>query len=101
MSIPLFPKCLPRFTDPNWFDVDQPCADEDEISQLEKEHQDWIEAITLTNSDSIPIGKTNSEAIEDDEDEDDEDDNDDDDDSDSHDDDEEEEIEIDPERIHS
>lgn len=42
MSLPLFPKCLPKLTDRAWFDVDHPCDHEDEISQLEREHQDWV-----------------------------------------------------------
>lgn len=31
----------------SWFDVDQPCDDEDEVSQLETEHQHWVNIITL------------------------------------------------------
>ncbi|KAF7265761.1 anaphase-promoting complex subunit 15-like [Rhynchophorus ferrugineus] len=94
MSLPLFPKCLPKLTDRAWFDVDHPCDHEDEISQLEREHQDWVENILRTN-DQPPIGKTSSEAAGDDEDEEEEDnDDDDDDDSETHDDEEEDEIEM-------
>lgn len=95
MSLPLFPKCLPKLTDRSWFDVDHPCDHEDEVAQLEKEHQDWIESILKTNSDLPPIGKNSAENVGDDEDEEEEDnDDDDDDDSETHDDEEEDEIEM-------
>lgn len=42
MSIPLFPNLKPRLMHSSWFDVDQPCDDEDEVSQLEREHQNWV-----------------------------------------------------------
>lgn len=63
----------------SWFDVDQPCDDEDEVSQMEREHQNWVrnipysfkifsyvlifqlQVITQRNSDLTPIGKTASE----------------------------------------
>lgn len=47
MSLPLFPKCLPKMTDRAWFDVDHPCAHEDEVTQLEKEHLEWVIIIYL------------------------------------------------------
>lgn len=42
MSLPLFPNLKPRLMHSSWFDVDQPCDDEDEVSQLEREHQNWV-----------------------------------------------------------
>ncbi|XP_018580104.1 anaphase-promoting complex subunit 15 [Anoplophora glabripennis] len=95
MSIPLFPNLKPRLMHSSWFDVDQPCDDEDEVSQMEREHQNWLQMITQRNSDLTPIGKTASENMEEDEEEDDEDDNDDDDESETHDEEEEDEIEMD------
>nr|CAI5832024.1 unnamed protein product [Callosobruchus analis] len=61
MSIPLFPSLKPRLVHSSWFDVDQPCDDEDEVSQLEREHTNWIMSIKQRNSDLTPIGKTASE----------------------------------------
>ena len=43
MSGPLlFPNLLPRVVDRLWFNVDKPCDDENELSKLEEEHQDWV-----------------------------------------------------------
>lgn len=42
MNIPLFPKRNPKLTDGAWFNVDPPCAHEEEVTQLEKEHQEWV-----------------------------------------------------------
>ena len=43
MSVPpLFPRLKPKSIDPSWFDVDQPCDDEEEVSQLEAQHQAWV-----------------------------------------------------------
>lgn len=80
MSIPLFPNLKPRLMHSSWFDVDQPCDDEDEVSQLEREHQNWVTqkffidnistdifvvfqlvSIKQRNSDLTPIGKTAAE----------------------------------------
>ncbi|XP_056631761.1 anaphase-promoting complex subunit 15-like [Diorhabda carinulata] len=94
-SIPLFPNLKPRLIHASWFDVDQPCDDEDEVSQLERDHQNWLQMIRQKNDDLTPIGKTASETMEEDEEEDDEDDNDDDDESETHDEEEEDEIEMD------
>lgn len=71
----------------SWFDVDQPCDDEDEVSQLERDHQNWVnkysiliryeyihqvmttafyfqlQMIKQKNVDLTPIGKTTSEVI--------------------------------------
>lgn len=96
MSLPLFPKCLPKMTDKAWFDVDQPCDYEDEVSSLERFHQFWVDEVTRTNIDLTPIGKTSAEiAGDEEEEEEDDNDDDDDDDSESHDDEEEDEIEMD------
>lgn len=42
MNVPLFPNLKPRLMHSSWFDVDQPCDDEEEVSQLEREHQNWV-----------------------------------------------------------
>ncbi|ENN77982.1 anaphase-promoting complex subunit 15 [Dendroctonus ponderosae] len=95
MNIPLFPKRTPKLTDGAWFNADPPCDPEEEVTQLEKEHQEWIESITKTHCDLTPIGKTSSDYVgDDDEEEEDDNDDDDDDDSESHDDEEEDEIEM-------
>ncbi|XP_028130885.1 anaphase-promoting complex subunit 15B isoform X2 [Diabrotica virgifera virgifera] len=94
-NIPLFPNLKPRLMHASWFDVDQPCDDEEEVTQLEKDHEHWLMSIKHKNADLTPIGKTASETIEEDEEEDDEDDNDDDDESETQDEEEEDEIEMD------
>lgn len=45
MPIPLFPNLTLKLVDPAWFNVDQPCDDETEISQLENEHNAWVSSI--------------------------------------------------------
>lgn len=47
MSLPLFPNLKPRLMHSSWFDVDQPCDDEDEVSQLEREHQNWVNRFSM------------------------------------------------------
>lgn len=43
MSIPpLFPSLKPKLFDTMWFNVDQPCDDENEVAILEQEHQAWV-----------------------------------------------------------
>ncbi|XP_018323299.1 anaphase-promoting complex subunit 15B [Agrilus planipennis] len=95
MSIPLFPTLKPKLFDSAWFNVDQPCDDENEVTQLEQEYIAWEEAVGNKYSDITPIGKTSTENMDDEEEEDDEDDNDDDEESETHDEEEEEEIEMD------
>ena len=46
MSIPLFPKLTPRIVDPLWFSVDKALNDENELTQLELEHRNWVSRIT-------------------------------------------------------
>lgn len=47
MAFPLFPSLRPKLIDPAWFNVDQPCDDENEVSQLEQEHQTWVNLIFI------------------------------------------------------
>lgn len=42
MSAPIFPKLIPSATDPLWFNVDKPCDDENELSELEEEYQSSV-----------------------------------------------------------
>lgn len=42
MNVPLFPNFKPKLILPVFFEVDQPCDDEDEVSQLERDHQNWV-----------------------------------------------------------
>ncbi|KAL3278453.1 hypothetical protein HHI36_013774 [Cryptolaemus montrouzieri] len=95
MNIPLFPSLKPRLFDAAWFDVDQPCDDEEEVKQLEREHQTWLQANLQRNSELAPIGKTALENLEEEEEEDDEDDNEDDDESESHEEEDDDEVEMD------
>lgn len=45
MSIPpLFPVLKPKLIDATWFNVDQPCDDDNEITLLEQEHQAWVKS---------------------------------------------------------
>lgn len=40
-----FPSLVPGAIDPLWFTVDRPCDDENELEQLEKEHDLWVRNI--------------------------------------------------------
>lgn len=46
--------------------------EENELTQLEQEHQMWLNSVATKNSDILPIGKTSSEPVEEEEDEEDE-----------------------------
>lgn len=85
--LPFFPSLKPSVVNSNWFDVDVPCDDESELRELEKEHHDWVWAVSQTANDLQPIGKVQPMVGPD---TDDEDANDDSDDTDSHDNDEDE-----------
>lgn len=45
MPVPLFPSLTPKKTDSLWFSVDRPCDDENELLQLEQEHQTWVSLV--------------------------------------------------------
>lgn len=93
MVSPLFPSLTPRYVDSNWFQVDKPMDEEQELSQMEKEHCSQLSEISSRDNDVIPAGQTQHEFEE--EDDDDDDNEDDDDDDDNEDDDDDEEIEVD------
>lgn len=42
MNVPAFPSLTPRVSEPHWFSVDRPCDDESDLTQMEKEHQQWV-----------------------------------------------------------
>lgn len=49
MSIPpLFPVLKPKLIDATWFNVDEPCDDDNDITLLEQEHQAWVTEHQLT-----------------------------------------------------
>jgi len=76
-----FPLLYPRIAESLWFSADKPCDDENELTQMESEYQNWLTGIAQKDSNIIPIGKTESEQYDEavDDDEEDDDDNDDDD----------------------
>jgi len=69
MSFAFFPNLAPRNVNPSWFNADKPVDEESELTQLEQEHQTWLNSIATKNNDIIPIGKTSSEPVEEEEDE--------------------------------
>ncbi|CAL1283200.1 unnamed protein product [Larinioides sclopetarius] len=42
MTQPAFPSLTPRVCEQHWFSVDRPCDDELELTQMEREHQNWV-----------------------------------------------------------
>lgn len=50
MSLPLFPNLIPRIVDSAWFNVDQPCDDENEVAELEHDHQAWVRCMETFSS---------------------------------------------------
>ncbi|KAI9558359.1 hypothetical protein GHT06_015112 [Daphnia sinensis] len=72
MAFSFFPNLVPRNASPSWFQADKPIDEENELTQLEQEHQMWLNSVATKNSDILPIGKTSSEPVEEDEDEEDE-----------------------------
>jgi len=64
-----FPTLLPRLIDPIWYGVDRPCDDEAELTQLEEEHQRWLQSISEKHSSVVPLGKSTAPHADDAEDE--------------------------------
>ncbi|XP_013183402.1 anaphase-promoting complex subunit 15B [Amyelois transitella] len=92
MNIP-FPILTPRLIDSKWFNADSPCDEEQELSALEQEHQQWLNSIGQQYMKRAPLGKTDPEPMEEEADTDEEEGNDESDESEeSHDEDEEEEL---------
>ncbi|KAK2165090.1 hypothetical protein LSH36_55g09075 [Paralvinella palmiformis] len=61
MSGPCFPSLVPRVADQIWFSVDKPCDDENELTSLEEEHQNWLKALAEKGKTVVPIGKSAAE----------------------------------------
>ncbi|XP_054710956.1 anaphase-promoting complex subunit 15B-like [Uloborus diversus] len=78
MNVPSYPSLVPRLVEPYWFPVDEPCDDELDLTQMEREHQNWLTFVAEKDKDIVPIGKTASEPFEEDEEDEEDDDNDDD-----------------------
>ncbi|KAI5713110.1 anaphase-promoting complex subunit 15B [Diaphorina citri] len=92
MHLPLFPELKPKVVDPLWFKVSGSASDEAELTQMEQQHQAWLNGICQKDCDLTPIGKTAIETNEEEEeDEEEEDDNEEEEDS-SHEEDEDEEV---------
>jgi len=68
----MFPSLVPKLMDSLWFNVDRPCDDENELTQLEDEHQRWLQSVCEKHNSIVPLGKS-SAPMPDDADDDDED----------------------------
>lgn len=94
----LFPielRLAPRLVDPLWLSVDRACDEEAEIAAMEQELQAKLDAIASKDSELVPLGKNNSDHLDEMEDEDEEEDNDDEDSDSRGEEEEEEDIEMD------
>ncbi|XP_041768633.1 anaphase-promoting complex subunit 15 [Anopheles merus] len=85
--IPFYPSLQPSAAYNFWFSVDESYDDDAEVNNLETEHTEWLNRITLIGQELTPIGKSSNEQHMENMDTEDEDANDESDDSDNSDDD--------------
>lgn len=61
--IPFFPTLRPSIASNLWFDVDIPCDDDLDVTNLETEHQNWLNSISQIAFDLHPLGGKNQQEL--------------------------------------